>query len=51
MKTLRTKIAAQKKEKQALEAQLSNIYGGQEKGLEKEEQMNAILNENKLLQK
>lgn len=37
MKTLRKQIAQQKKQKQALEQQISTLYGGQEKGIEKEE--------------
>ena len=47
---LRKKIAQQKREKEQLELQIFNIYGGSEKGLEKEEQMNVILAENKQLQ-
>jgi hypothetical protein len=52
MKVLNRKIAKQRKEKLALEQQIANIYGGtSEKGLEREEQMNALINENRLLEK
>lgn len=50
MITLRKKIAKQKRQKEELELQILNLYGGSEKGLEKEEQMNAIMAENRLLQ-
>ena len=50
MMALRKKIAKQKREKEQLELQIFNIYGGSEKGIEKEEQMNVILAENKQLQ-
>lgn len=50
MKMLRKQISQQKKEKQALEQQINILYGGEEKGIEKEEQMNLVLLENKQLQ-
>ena len=49
MKLLRNQIALQKKEKLALEKKIDIFYGGEEKGMEKEEQMNLIMHQNKHL--
>ena len=50
MKRLQKVIKDQRKEKAALEKQLSNVYGGKERGQETEEQMITVMNENRQLQ-
>jgi hypothetical protein len=49
MKLLRNQIALQKKEKLALEKKIDTLYGGEEKGMEKEEQTNLVIHQNKQL--
>ena len=51
MQQLRKKLQTQKKEKAMLENQINGYYGGEEKGLYKEEQMTLITNEIKQLNK